>query len=193
VLNVPRAGADGHAGLECPRVEPQVSCPQTQEDQLPDEIEIEITPMRYDVTMPLIDGRVTVEGVKLIPSRSAPPGTMFGPDNPLPRGDFGLVDLNMGSWLPAIEAGWEIAPLPVFSKRKHLHTYLFCRNDVGIRWPSGSKRSSRIATASTWVASPGSPLASNGRGTTPTGRWRSCPDGRPWWKSSWTEMRTRAW
>jgi 4,5-dihydroxyphthalate decarboxylase len=100
-----------------------------------EEIQVEITQMRYDLTMPLIDGRVHIPGVRLVPSRSAPPGTVIGPNSPIPRGDFGLVDLNMGNWLPAIEAGWEIAPLPVFSKRKHLYTYLFCRADVGIESP----------------------------------------------------------
>jgi 4,5-dihydroxyphthalate decarboxylase len=99
------------------------------------ELEIPITWMRYDVTMPLIDGRVTVDGVRLVPSRSAPNGTIIGPDNPIPRGDFGLVDMNMGNWLTGIEAGWEIAPLPVFPKRKHVYTYLFCRADAGIEQP----------------------------------------------------------
>jgi 4,5-dihydroxyphthalate decarboxylase len=91
--------------------------------------------MRYDVTMPLIDGRVTIDGVRLVPSRSAPNGTIIGPDSPILRGDFGLVDLNMGNWLPGVEAGWEIAPLPVFPKRKHVYTYLFCRADAGIETP----------------------------------------------------------
>jgi len=99
------------------------------------EVEIPVTWMRYDVTMPLMDGRVTIDGVKLVPSHSAPPATIIGPDSPIPRGDFGMVDMNMGSWLPAIEAGWEIAPLPVFPKRKHVYTYLFCRADAGIDAP----------------------------------------------------------
>jgi 4,5-dihydroxyphthalate decarboxylase len=91
--------------------------------------------MRYDVTMPLVDGRVQIDGVKLVPSRSAPGATIIGPDSPIPTGDFGLIDMNMGNWLPGIEAGWEIAPLPVFSKRKHVYTYLFCRADAGINSP----------------------------------------------------------
>jgi 4,5-dihydroxyphthalate decarboxylase len=70
-----------------------------------------------------------------VPSRSVPNGTMIGPDSPIPTGDFGLIDMNMGNWLTGIEAGWEIAPLPVFSKRKHVYTYLFCRADAGINTP----------------------------------------------------------
>jgi 4,5-dihydroxyphthalate decarboxylase len=99
------------------------------------DIEVQIPWLRYDVTLPLIQGRVPIEGVKLVPSRSAPAGTVFGQDSPLRTGDFGLVDLNMASWLPAIEADWELIGLPVFSKRKHLYTYLFCRADKGIDSP----------------------------------------------------------
>jgi 4,5-dihydroxyphthalate decarboxylase len=98
-------------------------------------LEIPVTWMRYDLTMPLIDGRVTIDGVKLVPSRAAPNGTVIRPDNPIPRGEFGLIDMNMGNWLPGVEAGWEIAPLPVFPKRKHVYTYLFCRAAAGIDAP----------------------------------------------------------
>ena len=97
------------------------------------DLEIQIPWLRYDITMPLIEGRVTIDGVKLIPSRSAPNGTVFGQDSPLKTGDFGLVDLNMANWIPAIEAGWQLVGLPVFPKRKHLYTFLFCRADTGIR------------------------------------------------------------
>src|SRR5437762_3292453 len=92
-------------------------------------VEIPITFMRYDLTMPVIDGRVTIDGVKLVPTRSAPNGTMISPESPIPSGDFGIIDMNMGNWLPAIEAGWELVGLPVFTKRKHVYTYLFCRSD----------------------------------------------------------------
>jgi len=100
-----------------------------------EEIEVQIPWMRYDVTMPLIDGRVSIDGVRLVPNRSTPNGTMIGADSPIVTGDFGLVDMNMGNWLPGIEAGWEIAPLPIFSKRKHVYTYVFCRADAGIDTP----------------------------------------------------------
>ncbi len=35
----------------------------------------------------------------------------------------------------AIEAGWELIGLPVFSKRKPVYTFLFCRADRGINSP----------------------------------------------------------
>ena len=100
-----------------------------------EELEIQIPWMRYDLTLPLIEGRVPIKGVKLVPNRFAPAGTVFGPDSPLRTGDFGLVDLNMANWLPAIERGWELVGLPVFSKRKHIYTYLFCRAGAGINTP----------------------------------------------------------
>ena len=97
-----------------------------------EELEIQIPWMRYDLTLPLIEGRVRIEGVKLVPNRSAPAGTVFGPDSLLRTGDFGLVDLNMANWLPAIESDSGVVGLPVFSKRKHIYTYLFCRAGAGI-------------------------------------------------------------
>jgi 4,5-dihydroxyphthalate decarboxylase len=100
-----------------------------------DEVEVLIPKLRYDITMPLVEGRVPIDGVKLVPSSSAPNGTVMNADGPLASGDFGLVDLNMGNLLPAIEAGWELIALPVFSKRKPVLTFVFCRADAGIRSP----------------------------------------------------------
>ena len=56
-------------------------------------------------------------------------------DPKLKAGDFGLMDLNIGYFLPAIEAGWEIVGLPVFSKRKPAFQLIFCHADSAIRPP----------------------------------------------------------
>jgi len=98
------------------------------------EVEVRVPRMRYDITMPLMEGKVQVPGLRLV---VGPPvqGTVMAADSPLATGDFGLVDLNMGNLLPAIEAGWEIVGLPVFSKRKPVYTYIFCRADRGIESP----------------------------------------------------------
>lgn len=98
-------------------------------------LEVQIPWMRYDVTMPLIEGRVTIDDVKLLPSRGTPNGTVLPADSPLKSGEFDLCDLNIANWLPAIEAGWELIGLPIFTKRKHLYTYMFCRADGGINSP----------------------------------------------------------
>ena len=96
-------------------------------------LEIEFPVMRYDITMPLLEGRVPIEGVKLKPVKSS---SMINKEDPkLKAGDFGLCDLNIGYWLPAIDAGWQIVALPVFSKRKPVYQLLFCHADAAIRTP----------------------------------------------------------
>lgn len=108
-------------------------------------LEIEFPIMRYDHTMPLLEGRVEIEGVKLKPVRT---NSMVFNDVPeLREGRFGMWDLNTGYLLPAIEAGWEIVALPVFSKRKPVYTYLFCRTDRGIDQPK-ELEGKRIGTGS---------------------------------------------
>lgn len=96
-------------------------------------LEIEFPVMRYDITMPLLEGRVAVEGVKLKPVKSS---SMINKEDPkMKSGDFGLCDLNIGYLLPAIEAGWEIIGLPVFSKRKPVSQLIFCHAASNIRSP----------------------------------------------------------
>ena len=96
-------------------------------------LEIEIPVMRYDITMPILDGRVTIEGVTLKPVKSS--SMINQEDSTMKTGEFGLCDLNIGYWLPAIEAGWEIVGLPVFSKRKPVYQLIFAHADSGIRAP----------------------------------------------------------
>ncbi|MBM4264095.1 MAG: hypothetical protein FJ143_18340 [Deltaproteobacteria bacterium] len=107
-------------------------------------IEVEFPVMRYDITMPLLEGRVPIDGVTLKPVKSS---SMINKEDPkLKAGDFGLMDLNIGYFLPAIEAGWEIIGLPVFSKRKPVYQLVFCHVDSGIRAPkdlAGKKIGSR--------------------------------------------------
>jgi 4,5-dihydroxyphthalate decarboxylase len=96
-------------------------------------LEIEFPVMRYDVTMPLLEGRVPVDGVKFKPTKSS---SMINKEDPkLKAGDFGLMDLNIGYFLPAVEAGWEIIGLPVFSKRKPVYQLIFCHAAAAIRVP----------------------------------------------------------
>jgi len=113
-----------------------------------DEIEVQIPWMRYEITMPLMEGRVPIEGVRLAPSQSAPNGTNVAADGPIASGDFGLVDLNMGNFLPALEHGWEVIGLPVYSKRKPIYTYAFCRADAGINSPKDLEGKRVMSTVS---------------------------------------------
>jgi 4,5-dihydroxyphthalate decarboxylase len=98
-----------------------------------DSLEIEFPIMRYDITLPLLEGRVPIEGIKLKPVKAS---SMVNKEDPrLMSGDFGLMDLNIGYFLPAIEAGWEIIGLPVFSKRKPAYQLIFCHANSGIHAP----------------------------------------------------------
>jgi 4,5-dihydroxyphthalate decarboxylase len=97
------------------------------------DLDIGISAMRYDIMLPLLEGRVPVEGVTF---HQEPGSSMvFGDDPVLKNGDFGLRDLNLGFFLPAVEAGWEVVGLPVISKRKPVYTYCFVRTDRGINGP----------------------------------------------------------
>jgi len=96
-------------------------------------LEIEFPVMRYDVTIPLLEGRVAIDGVQLKPVKSS--SMINKEDVKMKAGDFGLMDLNIGYFLPAIEAGWEIIGLPVFSKRKPVYQLIFCHDNAAISEP----------------------------------------------------------
>ena len=96
-------------------------------------ITVPLSAMRYDLTIPLLDGRVKVDGVSF---KTAKTSSMVSRDMPeLREGNFGLWDLNLGYWLSAIDAGWELVALPVFPKRKPVMQLIFCRRDAGIKSP----------------------------------------------------------
>jgi 4,5-dihydroxyphthalate decarboxylase len=96
-------------------------------------LEVEFPVMRYDISMPILEGRVSIDGVKLKPVKSS---SMINKEEPkIKGGEFGLSDLNIGYWLPAIEAGWEIVGLPVFSKRKPVFQLIFTHADAGVETP----------------------------------------------------------
>ena len=92
------------------------------------DITLPITNMRFDVTMPLFEGRVAIEGAKLEPVQTTPMVFADVPD--LRLGDFGIWDLNMGYLLTGIEAGWGLVALPVFQKRKSVLQFLFVRDGI---------------------------------------------------------------
>ena len=84
--------------------------------------------MRYDHTMPLLEGRVDIPGWTIKPERT--PAMITGDVESLRTGDFGLCDLNTGYWPQAIEEGWDLIGLPLFIKRKPVYQYLFVGNDI---------------------------------------------------------------
>jgi len=92
------------------------------------DITLPITNMRFDVTMPLFEGRVAIEGATLEPVQTTPMVFADVPD--LRTGDFGIWDLNMGYLLTAIEEGWEFAALPVFQKRKPVLQFIYVADGI---------------------------------------------------------------
>ena len=94
--------------------------------------------MRYDHTMPLLDGRVQIPDVTIKPEQMT---SMISNDVPALRtGDFGLCDLNCGYWPSAVENGWELIGLPLFIKRKPVYQYLWVRNGIDEPSDLGGKR-----------------------------------------------------
>jgi len=89
---------------------------------------------RYDIMQPLMQGRAPIDGAALRPAGVNDLAGFF--DNPRFRsGDFGLLDINMGDVVPAIDAGWDLRCLPIFIKRKPVYNYLWVRADRGIDQP----------------------------------------------------------
>src|ERR1044072_7192912 len=86
------------------------------QDSMAGELEIPFSEMRYDITMPFFEGRVKIDGVKLKPTKTS---SMVFADYPqLREADFGVCDLNLGYFLPAIDAGWELIGLPGLDRKR---------------------------------------------------------------------------
>jgi len=117
-------------------------------------LELEFPKMRYDITMPLLEGRVEIEGVKFKPVKT--PVMVSNEDSPLKEGNFHLWELNLSFFLPVIEAGWHLVGLPVFPKRKPVYEYIFCNVNSGIESPRDLEgknigAGSYVSTVSTWA------------------------------------------
>lgn len=96
-------------------------------------MDLDFPALRYDITLPLADGRVKLDGVTLKSSRIS---SMVFRDVPeLREGRFGIAELNLGYLCCAITAGWRIVALPVFAKRKGPLGFIFCRREAGIATP----------------------------------------------------------
>jgi 4,5-dihydroxyphthalate decarboxylase len=92
---------------------------------------------RYDIMQPLMQGRAPIDGAVLRPAGVDDVAGFFNNANNarFKSGDFGLLDINIGDVLPAIDAGWDLRCLPIFIKRKPVYNYLWVRADRGIEQP----------------------------------------------------------
>ena len=85
-------------------------------------------------TRPLLDGRVTAQGIRLLPT-AVHPSEMFW--RQLKFGDFDVSEMSMSSLTIATSHGptpW--VGLPVFTSREFFHTRVLVRADAGIKAPA---------------------------------------------------------
>src|SRR5581483_8654532 len=97
------------------------------------QLTLQVPSMTYDIMRPFLEKRVPIEGVEIQIGQA--PVMIYKDEPTLREGNFGLADLNLGYWPQAIEQGWEIVALPVFSKRKGAYQFIFVRTDRGIESP----------------------------------------------------------
>lgn len=102
---------------------------------------------RHDMILPLVQGRVPIEGVSL--KMAGPNDTAGIFENPrFKNGDFGLLDTNIGDVIPAIDSGWDFVCLPVMIKRKPVYNYVWVRADRDINTPKDLE--GKLIAASSW-------------------------------------------
>lgn len=102
---------------------------------------------RHDMILPLVQGRVPIEGVNLSVTEPYDTAGIFQNER-FKNGDFGLLDTNIGDVIPAIDAGWDFICLPVMIKRKPVYNYVWVRTDRGIEGPKDLE--GKLIAASSW-------------------------------------------
>jgi 4,5-dihydroxyphthalate decarboxylase len=97
-------------------------------------LELSIALSDNERTQPLLDGRVSPQGVRLVPTM-VHPSEMFW--RQLRFAEFDVSEMSMSSLLIATSRGdtrW--VAIPVFTMRHFFHTSLIVRNDSGIKEPA---------------------------------------------------------
>jgi 4,5-dihydroxyphthalate decarboxylase len=80
--------------------------------------------------LPLMDGRVPVEGAELVPTVSDPSETFW---RQLKFQEFEIAEMSLSSYVIAKSRGMDMTAIPVFPARRFMHTELFYHVDSGIR------------------------------------------------------------
>lgn len=117
-------------------------------------LQLSIGLMANPRTWPILDGRVRVDGVDLIPSIVAASELFW---RQLRFGDFDVSEMSISSFMIARARGDERwIGLPVFTTKRFFHTELLVRTDAGIETPA-DLRGKRVGvleyqqTAALWV------------------------------------------
>lgn len=101
---------------------------------MPRKLELSLALDTYDRTQPLVDGRVSPDGIEFIPF------TYKSPERHrrmLKHREFDVCELSLASYLASVEEedDYEFTAIPVFPHRKFRHGYFFVHADAGIESP----------------------------------------------------------
>src|SRR6266404_1155755 len=81
---------------------------------------------------PLVDGRVKVEGLELIATKSDPSETFW---RQLRFQEFEIAEMSLSSYLIARSKGMDMIAIPAFPARRFMHSELFINVDSGVKKP----------------------------------------------------------
>ncbi len=86
----------------------------------------------YDRTLPVLDGRVRIEGVELSPLVLSAEETFF---RMVSHREFDVSEMSFSSYLLTRERGEPFIALPVFPSKSFRHSSIYVRADAGIERP----------------------------------------------------------
>src|SRR5438552_18026233 len=81
---------------------------------------------------PVLDGRVDIEGLELVPTYSDPSETFW---RQLKFQEFEVSEMSMSSFLIARSRGMDMVGIPVFPSRRFMHAQISIHADSGIEKP----------------------------------------------------------
>ena len=81
-------------------------------------------------TAPLVDGRIAVEGLELVPTRSDPSETFW---RQLRFQEFEISEMSLSSYLIARAHGMDMMAIPAFPARRFMQNQLYYHVESGIR------------------------------------------------------------
>lgn len=100
------------------------------------EVEIELSCLASDKTLPILTGAVRPKGTKLKPFTA---GTADESSRGMLSLRFDVAEMSLASFLKAYDDGMPLVGLPIFPNRKFLHQYIFCPVSAGIQGPKDLK------------------------------------------------------
>lgn len=86
----------------------------------------------YDRTLPILDGRVRIEGVDLTPIALSAEETFF---RMVTHREFDVSEMSFSSYLLTLERGAPFVAIPVFPSKSFRHSGIYVRENAGIERP----------------------------------------------------------